>query len=164
MDFDAARQDLRRDPKITASMCAIRVLDKEPYDYPYLPPFVGEVFPPAEAGFDGHFDQLSAQLAPVPVGARLCLGQPGAGHLGKLSRHDRSSGISRETYERLEIIPWVDWNNAQSGYGYLELGRERGIDGRNHPYALNFDVIAHEVGHAILFSLFGHRPGGWRVG
>ena len=60
-----------------------------------------------------------------------------------------------ETYERLEIIPWVEWDNAQSGYGYLELGQDRGPDGRNYPYALNFDVIAHEIGHAILFSLFG---------
>jgi hypothetical protein len=60
-----------------------------------------------------------------------------------------------ETYERLEVIPFVDWENAQSGYGYLELGRERGIDGKAYPYALNFDVIAHEVGHAMMFSLFG---------
>src|SRR5690349_5638942 len=34
------------------------VLDKEPYEYPYLPPFVGDVYPPAVAGPDGHFDEL----------------------------------------------------------------------------------------------------------
>jgi len=130
------------------------VFDKEPYDFPYLPPFVGEVFPPAEASFDGHFDQLSpnsrqflaahafASVSRVLDVWESYLGRPIVWHFA-------------EAYERLEIIPLVEWNNAQSGYGYLELGRERGPDGRNHPYALNFDVIAHEVGHAILFSLFG---------
>ena len=139
------------------------LLDKEPYDYPYLPPFVGEIFPPAEAGFDGHFDQLSRtsrQLlsahAFASVGRVLDIWES---YLGK-----PIVWYFAETYERLEIIPFVDWENAQSGYGYLELGRERGIDGRNYPYALNFDVIAHEVGHAILFSLFGTPAGGLSQG
>lgn len=139
------------------------LLDKEPYDYPYLPPFVGEIFPPAEAGFDGHFDQLSltsrqflSAHAFASVGRVLDIWES---YLGK-----PIVWYFAETYERLEIIPFVDWENAQSGYGYLELGRERGIDGRNYPYALNFDVIAHEVGHAILFSLFGTPAGGLTQG
>ncbi|WP_192258058.1 hypothetical protein [Mesorhizobium silamurunense] len=139
------------------------LLDKEPYDYPYLPPFVGEIFPPAEAGFDGHFDQLSltsrqflsahafASVSRVLDIWESYLGKPIVWYFA-------------ETYERLEIIPFVDWENAQSGYGYLELGRERGIDGGKYPYALNFDVIAHEVGHAILFSLFGTPAGGLTQG
>ncbi|MDG4889298.1 MULTISPECIES: hypothetical protein [unclassified Mesorhizobium] len=139
------------------------LLDKEPYDYPYLPPFVGEIFPPAEAGFDGHFDQLSltsrqflsahafASVSRVLDIWESYLGKPIVWYFA-------------ETYERLEIIPFVDWENAQSGYGYLELGRERGIDGGRYPYALNFDVIAHEVGHAILFSLFGTPAGGLTQG
>lgn len=130
------------------------VFEKEPYDYPYLPPFVGEVFPPAEAAFDGHFDQTpvqSRQFLAAHAYASVSrvldvwesyLGRPIVWHFA-------------ETYERLEIIPSVEWNNAQSGYGYLELGQDRGPDGRTYPYALNFDVIAHEIGHAILFSLFG---------
>src|SRR5205823_9491221 len=64
-----------------------------------------------------------------------------------------------DTYQRLEIIPFLDWDNAQSGYGYLELGRDRGPDGRVYPYALNFDVIAHEIGHSILFSQIGTPAG-----
>ena len=60
-----------------------------------------------------------------------------------------------DTYERLEVVPWLDWDNAQSGYGYLELGQDEGPDGERYPYALNFDVIAHEIGHAILFSQVG---------
>ena len=130
------------------------VLDKEPYEYPYLPPFVGENFPPAEAAFDGHFDQIvldSRQFLAAHAFASVSrvldiwesyVGRPTVWHFA-------------ETYERLEIIPRIDWDNAQSGYGYLELGQDRGPDGRNYPFALNFDVIAHEIGHAILFSLFG---------
>jgi len=139
------------------------LLDKEPYDYPYLPPFVGETFPPAQAGFDGHFDQISlnsrqflsahafASVSRVLDIWESYLGKPIVWYFA-------------ETYERLELIPFVDWENAQSGYGYLELGRERGVDGRAYPYALNFDVIAHEVGHAILFSLFGTPAGGLSQG
>jgi hypothetical protein len=130
------------------------LFEKEPYEYPYLPPFSGDTYPPAEAGYDGHFDGLPVQSRQfVAAHAFACasrvldiwesyLGHPIVWHFS-------------ETYERLEIIPHVDWDNAQSGYGYLELGQERGADNRSYPYALNFDVIAHEIGHAILFSLFG---------
>jgi hypothetical protein len=139
------------------------LLDKEPYEYPYLPPFVGEIFPPAEASFDGHFDQIaldSRQFLAAHAFASVSrvldiwesyLGRPVVWHFA-------------DTYERLEIIPWVEWDNAQSGYGYLELGQDHGPDGRNVPYALNFDVIAHEIGHAILFSLFGTPVNGFGPG
>lgn len=139
------------------------VLDKQPYEYPYLPPFVGAIFPPAEPGFDGHFDHLSVQsrqfLAAHGFAAASRVLDVWESYLGK-----PIVWYFAETYERLEIIPVVDWENAQSGFGYLELGRERGVDGRGHPYALNFDVIAHEVGHAILFSLFGAPATGLGIG
>ncbi len=130
------------------------LFEKEPYEFPMLPPFVGEVFPPAVAGPDGHFDHLdpgSRQFVAAHAFASVrrvldvwesYLGHPTVWHFA-------------DTYERLEIIPSLDWNNAQSGFGYLELGQDQGPDGQAYPYALNFDVIAHEVGHAILFSLFG---------
>ncbi|MDQ6436585.1 hypothetical protein RB623_21250 [Mesorhizobium sp. LHD-90] len=134
------------------------VMDKQPYEYPYLPPFVGATFPPAEPGPDGHFDELAPQSRQFLAAHAFAsasrvldiwesyLGQPIVWYFA-------------DTYERLEIIPWVDWENAQSGYGYLELGREQGRDEVGHPYALNFDVIAHEMGHAMLFSLFGVPAG-----
>lgn len=130
------------------------VLDKEPYEFPYLPPFVGLANPPTTAGPDGHFDYLSPATRQFVAAHAFAavrrvldiwesyLGRPIVWHFA-------------ETYERLEIIPWLDWENAQSGYGFLELGIERGPDGRDYPFALNFDTIAHEVGHAILFSLMG---------
>jgi len=58
------------------------------------------------------------------------------------------------TYERLEIIPHLPWTNAQSGFGFLELGEDDTRD-EPFPYALNFDVVAHEIGHLILFGTLG---------
>ncbi len=140
------------------------LLDKEPYEYPNLPPYVGDVYPPAEASFDGHFDAIPIQSRQfLAAHAFACatrvldvwesyIGHPIVWHFA-------------ETYERLEIIPYLEWDNAQSGYGYLELGQDIGTDGNSHPYALNFDVIAHEIGHSILFSQVGFpsvfRPGGY---
>ncbi len=130
------------------------VFEKDPYEFPYLPPFVGDTYAPAEAAFDGHFDHLvpgTRQFVAAHAFASVrrvldiwesYLGQPITWHFA-------------DTYERLEIIPYLDWRNAQSGYGFLELGLDRSETGMTSPFALNFDVIAHEVGHAILFSLFG---------
>lgn len=130
---------------------------KDPYEFPYLPPYVGLTHPPAEPGPDGHFDridQTSRQF--VAAHAYACVRRVldiWESYLGR-----QIVWHFAETYERLEIIPWLDWDNAQSGYGFLELGVEQTADGQIYPYALNFDTIAHEVGHTILFSLLG-MPG-----
>jgi hypothetical protein len=61
-------------------------------------------------------------------------------------------------FARLELIPLIEWDNAQSGYGFLEFGYGRieggGID-HSRPYCQNFDVLAHELGHGIIFSEVG---------
>lgn len=139
------------------------LLEKEPYEYPYLPPFVGDIWPPAEAGPDGHFDQL------IP-GSRQFIAAHAFGSVQRVIDIFESF-LGHEvvwyfagTYDRLEIIPWVEWRNAQSGYGFLELGVDRAADDSVAPFALNFDVIAHEVGHAILFSLFGAPEDGIGAG
>jgi len=128
--------------------------EKEPYRFPYLPPFAGATFPAAEPGPDGHFDRIPTDSRQfVAAHAFACVRRVldiWEGYLG----HPITWHFA-ETYERLEIVPWLDWENAQSGYGFLELGTEYQPDGTRYPYALNFDIIAHEVGHAILFSLFG---------
>jgi hypothetical protein len=63
-----------------------------------------------------------------------------------------------DTYDRLEIIPLLDWRNAQSGFGFLEMGEDDSRD-EPFPFALNFDVIAHETGHQVLFSALGMPVG-----
>jgi hypothetical protein len=49
----------------------------------------------------------------------------------------------------------VDWNNAHAGWGFLETGYV--IDEREgrELLCLNFDVIAHEIGHEIIFGVVG---------
>lgn len=130
------------------------LFEKPVYEYPYQPPFVGDSFPPAEAGPDGHFDHLDPQsrefvCAHVFATLRrvLDIWESYLGH--EIIWH------FAQTYERLEIIPQVNWHNAQSGYGYIELGIERGDRESAYPYALNFDVIAHEFGHALIFAEMG---------
>jgi hypothetical protein len=64
----------------------------------------------------------------------------------------------RDRFERLELTPFVDWDNAQSGYGFIEVGYGETESGARHPYALNFDVLAHELGHSMIFSEVGVPP------
>ncbi|HTN99018.1 MAG TPA: hypothetical protein VL101_18715 [Nordella sp.] len=130
------------------------LLEKEPYEFPYLPPFVGALHPPAEAGPDGHFDYLAPGSRQF-IAAHAFASAQRVLDIFESFLGREISWYFADTYERLEIIPWVEWRNAQSGYGFLELGVDREGNGEASPFALNFDVIAHEVGHAILFSLFG---------
>jgi hypothetical protein len=128
-------------------------VEKAPYEFPLMPPFVGETYPPAEPGPGGHFDH-------IPVGSRAFL----AAHAFACVRRTIDiweSYWGREipwffapTYERLEIVPFLSWGNAQSGFGFLEAG-EDDSRGELFPFALNFDVLAHETGHLILFGALG---------
>lgn len=128
-------------------------IEKKPYEFPYLPPYVGALSPPAEAGPDGHFDS-------IPIGTR----EFEAAHTYACVRRVLDiceSYVGREipwffepTYTRLEIVPRLRWDNAQSGYGFLEMG-ENEARGEPWPFALNFDAVAHEIGHLIIFGVMG---------
>ncbi|MGI9524387.1 MAG: hypothetical protein ACR2PG_22375 [Hyphomicrobiaceae bacterium] len=125
---------------------------KKPYDPPNsLPPFDGPMHEPAVPDRRGHFDKIPVESAAfrsahVFACARMTLAAwerflgrpiPWAFH-----------------FPQMELVPEVDWSNAHSGYGFIELGHSaKRSDGVLVPYWLNFDVVAHEVGHAILFSL-----------
>ena len=50
-------------------------------------------------------------------------------------------------YPRIELSILPIFDNAYSGYGFIEVGGH-GSGEDFSPYSLNFDVIAHEVGHA----------------
>lgn len=129
------------------------LIAKAPYHQPYFPPYGGSTHSPAEPGADGHFDH-------IPVHTRQFM----AAHAFACVRRVLDiceSYLGREipwfflpTYERLEIIPHLPWTNAQSGFGFLELGEDDTRD-EPFPYALNFDVVAHEIGHLILFGTLG---------
>lgn len=68
---------------------------------------------------------------------------------------ERVQWFFADEYRQLEVIPSVLWENGQAGYGYIELGFA--LDGANdkRPFSLNFDVLAHEMGHIILASEVG---------
>jgi hypothetical protein len=126
-----------------------------PYDPPaYAPPYRGALLPPALPDAAGHFDH-------IPFGTPQFL----AAHLYGSVRHTleiwqhylgrRIVWASADEYPQMELIPLLDWNNAQSGPGFLEAGLWRGPGGAMQPFALDFDVVAHETGHQILFSVIG---------
>ncbi|MGR9480929.1 hypothetical protein [Rhizobium leguminosarum] len=127
--------------------------------YMYLPPWTGKILQPATPDDCGNFDYLRPSMAgfeaahvfgcvrfTLDVWERY-LGQPLTWHF-------------RDHYDRLEISILPRWDNAQYGYGFLEVGSQFENNGRVLPFSLDFDVIAHEVGHAIIFSVLGvPRPG-----
>ena len=57
-----------------------------------------------------------------------------------------------EYYERLELVALTHFANAHCGYGFIETGYSS-YDGL--PFALNHDVIAHELGHLIAYQELG---------
>jgi hypothetical protein len=63
-------------------------------------------------------------------------------------------------YPRLELIPLAQWDNAHSGYGFIETGFARPGAADPLPFCLNFDVLAHELGHSFIYQLLGTPPQG----
>lgn len=134
-----------------------------PYNPPHDgPPYRGPLLPPARPNGEGHFDHLPTNtpqfLAAHQFGSMRYTLDIWEGYLGH-----RIHWWDRHVHPRTELIPFVDWPNAQSGAGFLETGLWQGEDGSVQPYALNFDVIAHETGHQILFSQVG-APSAEKVG
>jgi hypothetical protein len=127
-----------------------------PYGTPflYLPPWTGAIYPPAMPDEEGHFDHLEDgtpefEAAHAYGVVRFVLdvwdryfGRPIEWHF----LHDQ---------ERLEVSLFRDLENALAGYGFLEVGAHTANDADYRPYSLNFDVLAHEVGHLIIYSEVG---------
>lgn len=142
-------------------MYVANALDKAvPYRVPdLLPPYGGLLHPPALPGRDGHFDWIGVDEP-----------QFAAAHLYGAARWvldiwQRYFGAPivwwhADTFPLLELVPNVRWGNAHSGPGFLETGYLWTRSGVPQPLCLNFDVVAHEMGHTILFSALGvPRPG-----
>jgi len=145
-------------PSDNAMYVADPLFDKVPYGSTSLPPFDGARRAPVQPGPDRHFDNLDwNSRAFLAAHAYACVHRVLAIWQSYLGRPVR--WFFRDTFERLEIVPLVDWENAQAGYGFLELGYSL-VDGVRHPYALNFDTIAHEMGHLIGLSAVGGVPRG----
>ncbi|MEY9780759.1 hypothetical protein [Sinorhizobium fredii] len=147
------RDEIRAGPSDPTMYVVDPAYDKQPYGLDRFPPFDGERRAPARPGPDRHFDNLDPTSRPfLAVHAYACARfvlDIWQSYLGRPVRW-----FFDQTFPRLEIVAFVEWDNAQAGYGFLELGCS-GIGGVRRPYALNFDAIAHEVGHLIMLSETG---------
>ena len=139
-------------------MYVIDALDKSrPYESPYLPPFSGSSNAPVLPGPDGHFDHFE-------VGTR----EFNAAHMYGTIRlvldiwedyfGQHVDWHFAERFDRLELIPHLDWDNAHSGWGFIETGYGFDEDYGEHPFCLNFDILSHELGHSFVFALVGTPP------
>jgi len=119
----------------------------------YLPSWEGPVAAPAMPDPRGHFDSL-------PTGTPAFE----AAHLygcvrWTLDIWERYFGRRlpwhfERDYKALEISLFPHFDNAHAGYGFLEIGDDVS-DGAPQSFAINFDVVAHELGHLVIYSLLG---------
>ena len=128
-----------------------------PYEPPGGPPYRGARRLPVTPGPGGHFDHLApgtrAFMAAHMYGTIRFVLDVWEGYLGgAIPWH------FAEDLERLELVPVVEWDNAQCGYGFIETGFARLDTGRGHAFCLDFDVLAHEIGHAFIYALLGLPP------
>src|SRR5436190_2666243 len=118
-----------------------------------LPPWRGDILPPAEPDGAGHFDYLEPgtpqfECAHLFGTVRFVL-DIWEGYFGRAINWHFA-----QHYDRLELTIFPAFNNAQTGYGFIEVGGYR-ENGTYQPFSLNFDIIAHEVGHLIIFGEIG---------
>ena len=128
-----------------------------PYGDDDLPPYRGATNPPVRPGPDGHFDHLEPGTRPFMAAhmygtIRFVLDVWERYFGGEIPWHFSAD------FDRLELVPVVDWDNAQCGYGFIETGFARVGGIPSHPFCLDFDVLAHELGHAFIYSLLGLPP------
>jgi hypothetical protein len=137
-------------------MYALRPLAKTgPYDPPCDgPPYRGPVLPPVAPDASGHFDHIAPEdpafLAVHHFGCVRRTLDVWEAYLGR-----QIIWWHAAVRPQLELVALVDWDNAQSGPGFIEMGMRPNLDGVMQLFALNFDVVAHETGHTILFSELG---------
>jgi hypothetical protein len=119
----------------------------------FLPPWMGDILPPAEPDAAGNFDYLAPgtpqfEMAHLYGTVRFVL-DVWEGYFGR-----RVHWHFAPRYERLELSILPSLDNAYSGFGFIEVGGDR-KNGAYQPFSLNFDIIAHEVGHAIIYGEVG---------
>ena len=127
---------------------------EKPYEFPYLPPYQGAVHLPVRPDAFGHFDYLNPDSrefkAAHMYGTLRRVLDIWEGYCG-----GRIDWHFQERFKRLELVPLLDWDNAQSGFGYIEAGHLASHEGNDVQFSLHFDVLAHELGHSIIFSRVG---------
>lgn len=138
---------------------AILPVDKEaPYAPPvYMPPYLGACLPTARPDAAGHFDHIptgSPEFLPAHLfGCVRRTLDVWEHYLGRPVTWWHADAVPQ-----LELVALLDWDNAHSGPGFIETGSRPNRYGERPLFCLNFDVVAHETGHAVLFSELGVPP------
>lgn len=138
-------------------MYVVDATSKQPYSEFTGPPYLGAAGAKVQPGLEGHFDHIPATdrsflLCTMYATVRRVL------DIWEDYFGDTIPWHFSADFDRLELIPLINWDNAQSGYGFLEFGYGRRPSGGldfTKPYCENFDVLAHELGHSIIFSQVG---------
>ena len=135
-------------------MYVVDAIDKEHYKDGNRLPYRGKKHPAAVPGPDGHFDW-------IPQDKREFWSAHSFGTVRRvLDIWEDYLGADVPWHfepfrNRLEIVPWVDWKNAHFGWGFMEAGYGLDDAGEKQPFCFNFDVLAHETGHSLIFSIVG---------
>jgi hypothetical protein len=119
----------------------------------YLPTWDGLSEPPALPDADGNFD--SVEIGTPQFDAAHVYGCV-RWTLDIWERHFRRQleWHFAADYRSLEISLYPDFDNSTAGYGFLEVGADLS-GGKPQSFGNNFDVVAHETGHLIIYSLLG---------
>jgi hypothetical protein len=131
----------------------------EPYSPPVtMPPWRGPEFLPATPDQTGHFDRIPVE-SPEFLAAHIYGSVRRTLDVWEYYLGRRVTWWHAAFLPQVELVPVVTgWPNAHSGPGFIEMGMMPNETGREQLLALNFDVIGHETGHAILFSQVGVPP------
>lgn len=122
----------------------------------YLPPWNGPIYAPAVPDDEGNFLHYTDIEDPCFHAAHTfaCIRFT----LDCWERYygRRIEWYFRDYYNQAEIVIIPQFENAQIGRGFIEIGTDvNETDGTESPFTLNFDVIAHEIGHGLLFAEVG---------
>jgi Domain of unknown function (DUF2382) len=138
-------------------MFVVDAINKVPYSAFYHPPYRGDKNSPVKPGPDGHFDHLSPGTPAFSAAAMYAIVHLVLDIWEDYFDH-QIEWYFEPDFARLELIPFLEWDNAQAGYGFMEFGYNRlpggGID-HSRPYCEHFDMLAHELGHSLIFSTVG---------
>jgi hypothetical protein len=127
-----------------------------PYGTPHLdlPPWRGPIRRPVLPDAEGHFDHLATgtpEFAKAHVfGTIAFVLDVWERYFGRLIPWHFA-----RNFDRLEVVMLPDFDNSHVGWGFMEVGSYHETAGPPLPFALNFDVVAHETGHLIIYDTIG---------
>lgn len=135
-------------------MYALLPIAKNAYGEQGAPPFLGRCAEPVLPDPQGHFDYITPD-DPAFKSANMFGIIRRVLDVWETYLGGEVPFAFENEYPKMELIAHVPWNNAHFGWGYMEFGEGEDDDGAERPFSLNFDVLAHETGHCLLFSLIG---------